>query len=446
MKLLLKNCSILKNRNIINPVNILIDRDKISYTGQNEPICNQKIDIKNKLVIPGMIDPHTHIRDMNLSYKEDWKSGSKSAVRGGVTTILDMPNTKPPTINIENLKTKMKYAKQSSIVNYGFQIGATEDNLNDIENMLSSYKNEIAGIKVFLSASSSNEVISSEVVLTDIFNISKKWGKPVLIHTEKQDCIDKYKNKYSENQYDNIEYHNKIRHPECSIKGTELVLELCRKIKNTVYIAHTSTAEEISLIREYKQKYNLPVICEITPHHLLLNESILKTAGNFAKVNPPIRSITDNEALWEGIYDGTVDVIGSDHAPHLREEKTNTYFKSPSGFPGLETSMLLLLNEVDKKRISFEKLISLTSLNPASIFNLKNRGKIIENYYADLVVIDMEQYTKIDPDNFESKARYTPYDGFVTKGKILMTLVNGNIVYNDGTYNENHKGKLISLC
>jgi dihydroorotase len=440
MKLLLNNCSIIKDPGKISSINILIEHNKITYIGKDIPEYNQKEELNGKLVLPGMIDPHTHIRDLALSYKEDWRTGSRASARGGVTTIFDMPNTDPPTNNINNLEKKIEFAKKLSIVNYSFHIGATENNLKQLEKMLSAYNNNIAGIKVFLAASSSNEVIKSEKTLSEIFTLSKKWDKPTLVHTELQECINKYKKKYSDNDYNNVRYHNQIRHRECSIKGTELVLGLCRKVGNKLYIAHTSTAEEIALIREYKKNYNLPLICEITPHHLLLNENILEIAGNFGKVNPPLREKKDNEALWEGIYDGTVDVIGSDHAPHRREEKTKPYFESPSGFPGLETTIPLLLNEVNKNRLSYDKLTSLISSNTAGIFNLKHRGKVKEGYYADLVVVDTETPYKIDPKSFESKAHYSPYDGIELKGKVIMTLINGNIVYKEGYINEDYKG------
>lgn len=417
MKILLKNCKLIEGLK-----DILIDDDKIvEVIPCSQADFDQTIDIKGNLVIPGVIDPHVHVRDLQQAYKEDWKTASMAALAGGVTTIFDMPNTIPATINLENLNIKREAAKKAS-VNYKFHIGATNFNLKNIEEILGEEPSDIAGIKVFLAGSSSNETVTNEDVLKQIFMIAKKYDKVVVVHTELQEYIDIWKQRLP---YDSVLKHNAIRNRQCAIKGTELILKLSEEIGNKIYIAHVSTAEEIEMIKKYK--LNNQVYCEITPHHLLLNELILEKVRNFGKVNPSLRSEKDNQALWDAILDGTVDTIGTDHAPHTIEEKQQEYENAPSGFPGLETCLPLLLNEVNEGNLKLEKLVELTSKNPAKIFNLEKRGEIKIGNYADLTVIDMNKKWKIDASNFYTKAKYSPFDGMEVTGKIIMTFVCGKM-------------------
>ena len=417
MKTLLKNC-----KHIEGLKDILIEDDKIvEVIPCSQADFDQTIDIKGNLVIPGVIDPHVHVRDIQQAYKEDWKTASMAALAGGVTSIFDMPNTIPATINLENLNIKRETAEKS-LVNYKFFIGATNYNLKDIEGILSEEPSDIAGIKIFLAGSSSNETVTDEDVLKQIFMIAKKYDKVVVVHTELQELLDKWQQRLP---YNNILKHNALRNRQCAIKGTELVLKLSEEIGNKIYIAHVSTAEEIEMIKKYK--LNNQIFCEVTPHHLLLNESILEKVGNFGKVNPPLRSEKDNEALWQAINDGIADTIGTDHAPHTIEEKQQDYEKAPSGFPGLETCLPLFLNEINKGNLKLEKLVELTSKNPANIFNLEKRGEITIGNYADITVIDVNRKWKIDTSRFHTKAKYSPFDGMEVTGKIIMTFVCGKM-------------------
>ncbi len=387
-----------------------------------ESSFDQIIDIKGNLVIPGVIDPHVHVRDLKQSDKEDWLSASKAALAGGVTTVFDMPNTIPATTNLINLNLKREAAKKS-LINYKFYIGATNSNLKDIEEILAENQTDVAGIKIFLAGSSLNDVLEKSKI-EDVFKIAKKYDKIVVVHTELQYCLNIWNSKIKEKTILN---HTKIRNRECAIKGTKLVLEIAEKIRNKLYIAHISTAEEVELIRKYKK--NNRIFCEITPHHLLLNESILEKVGNLGKVNPPLRTEKDKKALWEAIYDGTADFIGTDHAPHKLSEKLLEYSQAPSGFPGLETGLHLLLNEVNKGNLSIEKLVELTSRKAAEIFDLKKRGDIKIGNFADLTVIDMNRKWKIDAERFNTKAKYSPFDGMEIHGKVMKTFVNGKICF-----------------
>ncbi|HHE39442.1 MAG TPA: dihydroorotase [Candidatus Cloacimonetes bacterium] len=429
MKILLKKCKLINGfKDIIIEGEKIIDikpcgnspleRGATSVAGCVETDFDQIIDIKGNLVIPGVIDPHTHIRDLQQSEKEDWLSASKAALAGGVTTVFDMPNTIPATTNLINLNLKREVAKKT-LINYKFFIGATNFNQKDIEEILVSKSTDIAGIKVFLAGSSNNDTVSYNEVLKSIFQIAKKYDKIVTVHTEMQTCLNEWRDRLP---YKTVFKHNAIRNRQCSIKGTKLVLELAEKVGNKICIAHCSTKEEIEIIRKYKK--NNPVYCEVTPHHLLLNESILEKVGNFGKVNPPLRTEKDNIALWEAIHDGTIDFMGTDHAPHKREEKLLNYSQAPSGLPGLETGLHLLLNEVNKGNLSLEKLVELTSKNASKIFDIQKRGEIKVGNYADLTVIDMNKKWKIDAKEFKTKAKYSPFDGMEVKGKAITTFVN----------------------
>jgi dihydroorotase len=353
-----------------------------------------------------------------------------------------MPNTIPPTISMDNLRLKKEKAK-ASLVNHGYHLGAVEGNLPDLEHALTTSGRSIAGIKLFLTASSSNEYLTDEDSIIDVFRLGKRYGKPVLVHTELGDLIDKYKQKYSSDEYNSPIYHNKIRDRSCAVRGTEIALKLARKVGNELYIVHVNTSEELDLIRRYRKEHGVKVYCEVTPHHLLLNEAVLEEVGNYGKVNPPLRTSDDNTALWEAVIDGTVDTIGSDHAPHTLEEKDKPYFDAPSGFPGLETSLPLLVNEYMKGRLAYSRLTKLIAEKTAEVFHIKERGSLIIGNHADITVIDTDKRYRINSSTHHSKAHYSPYQGMEVCGEVYLTIVNGDIVYHEGEIINKHLGKEI---
>jgi dihydroorotase len=427
LKTLLVNC--IFNHELHN---ILIENDRIAYIGKNIPPCDLEIDIKNFTVIPGIIDPHTHIRDLKQSDKEDWTSASNAALRGGTTLVFDMPNTRPPTVNLEYLNMKREKARVAKI-NYRFNIAATQHNIPEIIEILDTKPDDVAALKLFLAGSNSNEFVDDVEIIKRIFDISLEYDLPVIVHTEMQKCIETYTEKVSNPE---VKDHHFIRNRECSIKGTQLMIDLAKQIGNKVYLAHISTGEEIDLVKENRDQCR--IFCETTPHHLLINELFLKAAKNFGKVNPPIRTKKDNERIMNGIIEGTVDCIGTDHAPHLLSEKLKPYSEAPSGFPGLETSLPLLLNEVNKGSFTINKLIELTSLNASKIFKLIQRGQIKEGYFADITVVDMNKTWKIESEKFFSKAKYSPYEGMTGKGDVVMTFVNGTKKYDTKSLFDNY--------
>jgi len=403
--------------------NLQIEDEIIKYIGLETPDSNEIIDLDGLYILPGIIDPHTHIRDLGQVEKEDWTSASNAAIRGGVTTVFDMPNNRPPTINLKNLNLKREVAKFSK-VNYKFNIAATSYNLDDVIEILNTNPTDVSALKLFLAGSNSNEFVDDNEIIKRIFNISLKYDLPVIIHTELQACVEKFSRKITN---PTVIDHNFMRNRDCAIKGTKLVIELAKEIGNKIYIAHTSVKEEIELIRANKDKAK--IYCEVTPHHLLINEEVLEKVGNFGKVNPPLRTKSDNDEIWKGILDGTVDVIGTDHAPHRLEEKQKEYSQAPSGFPGLETNLPLLINEVNKGNLKLKRLIELTSTNASKIFELSNVGKIEVGYTADIAIVNMNKEWKIEARNFKTKAKYSPFEGMQGKGDVEMTFVKGKRVF-----------------
>jgi len=387
MSLLIKNGKIYQS-GILVKKNILIENGKIrKITGQNLK-SGKIIDAKNKIVLPGLIDCHVHIREPGLTHKEDFLTGSMAAAAGGVTTILTMPNDMPPTTDGKRLEEKRKLAKKS-IVNYGFHFGSTKDNIAEIKNA----KN-IASVKVYMDYTTGDLKIDDNKVLKKIFSAARI----VSVHAEGSNVI------------------NAVN----LIKGT----------KNHMYLCHTSSKEELHYAKNNKAKN---IFVEACPHHLFLTAEALKSLGSFGEMKPHLKTKKDQEALWEGIRNGKVDTIASDHAPHLKEEKMQINY--PYGVPGLETMLPLLLNSINEKKLTIKRLVQLCCENPAKIFKIKNKGFIKEGFDADLAIIDLDLKKEVDNDKLMTKCKWSPFNGWKLKGWPIMTIVNGNVIYDNGKIN-----------
>ncbi len=404
--------------------NLLVENKVITYIGNDTKQADNIIDVNNKIIIPGIVDTHVHLRDLEQAYKEDWTTGSNAALAGGTTFVFDMPNNLPAITNLANLNLKRQFADKS-LINKKFYVAATTSNIRDVEEIFAQKPEDVAGIKLFLAGSSSNEVVRADSQIRDFFRLALKYDQMIAVHSEKQCCLDEWAKKPLEQVATN---HNKIRNRSCAIEGTQQILRLANDVGCKTMIVHTSTAEEIELIRDFKRY--APIYCEVSPHHFLLEESIMGKVGNYGKVNPPIRTRQDNDAIRLAIADDIVDCIGTDHAPHSLGEKNAKYRQAPSGFPGLETSLPLLLNEVAHRRMDIKKLIEITSANAVRIFGLGKRGKIETQYMADFVVVDMNKEWKIVPEKFETKAKYSPFAGMTIKGVVEKTVVDGKVFEN----------------
>ncbi|MBU0597532.1 dihydroorotase [Patescibacteria group bacterium] len=420
----LKNCQLANGEK----TDILIADGKIQDIGPTLS-GDKAIDIGGKLVIPGVIDAHVHFREPGGEKKEDWTSGSQAAATGGVTSVIDMPNNNPAIINKKTLGLKRDLA-QKSLVNYGFYLGATKNNHDEIKTAPN-----IAGVKIYVGSSTGDLLVDQDEDIAKLFSIPDiQW----VIHAEDEKIITSNAKKMAD--VDNPAIHSEIRERKAAIKAVKRIIKLASQAGARVHICHISTKEEIELIKKAKEN-KLNITCEVSPHHLFLNRRAYKKFGNLVKVNPPLREIEDNEALWQAINDGIIDIIATDHAPHVLDEKWQDYNKVPSGIPEVQTSLPLMMNEVSQKNISLEKLIQIMCQQPAEIFKLKNKGQIMEGYDADLTVIDQVMIKTINKSELKSKCSWSPYEGWELKGWPIMTFVNGNLVYNNGKINDQLKGR-----
>ncbi|MFA6098965.1 MAG: dihydroorotase [Patescibacteria group bacterium] len=422
----LKNCR-LPNGDITDILlrNGLIEKIEPNLTAKHS------IEIGKNLVIPGVIDAHVHFREPGGEQKEDWLTGAQSAAAGGVTTVIDMPNNNPPAIDEASLNNKRVLAGKS-IINYGLYLGATADNIEQIKKT-----KDVAGVKIFVGSSTGTLLVSGDKEIEKLFSLPNiHW----VIHAEDESIINANIKKYTETDIPSV--HSLIRGREAAIQAVSRIIKIAKKTKAEVHICHISTAEEVELIKKAKAD-GLKISCEVSPHHLFLNEQSYKEFGNFVKVNPPLRTENDNQALFRALREGVIDIIATDHAPHTRDEKWLPYEKAPSGMPEVQTSLPLMLNAVNANKISLNRLIEVMCLMPSKLLKIKNKGQIAKGYDADLTVIDLEKKAILSNKDIKSKCGWSPYDGWELQGWPIMTFVGGQLVFDRGKLYSEHKGKEI---
>lgn len=386
----------------------------------------QEVDCTGKMILPGLIDAHVHLREPGHGYKEDWMTGSKAACAGGVTTVLDMPNNTPPICSLKDLEAKRKLIKGRSYVNYGLYMAFNGSNVAEINKV----KN-IPGVKFYACDSTGNLGVTDEKKVKELFEKSEKM---IVVHAEDHEIVSKnaeaYLSEFGDRKIDPA-VHSKIRSREAALSAVKKVCELAVKSKVPVHIAHVSTEDELEVINKYKND-GVIITCEVAPHHLILSDDDYEFLGNFIKVNPPVRERSDIFALWKALKFGEIDIIATDHAPHTLVEKEQDYREAPSGVPELDTWLAIMLNTVNSEGMDLPEVVRLCCEGPARIFGIKNKGKIEEGYDADLVVVDMDLEKKVENGKLFTKCGWSPYDGSVFKGWGVMTLVNGEIVFKDG--------------
>ena len=429
--ILIKN-GFLANSKTISKADILISNGKISDIGSLSDIeADYTIDTSDKYVVSGIIDPQVHFRDPGLTHKEDLNTGSMSAAAGGITTFFEMPNTNPSTITIEKLNEKYQNADQKSLVNYSFFLGATPDNINEIKKLEGN-----CGIKIFMGSSTGDLLVDNDAALEEIFKLS---NRVIAIHGEDEQILKESASLIRGEAFAN---HTKARPVEAAVKATTKAINLALKYEKRLHVLHLSTAEEVKIIREHKATGL--ITCETTPQHLLMHApDIYDKIGAFAQMNPPIRGKRHQNELWKGLLDGTIDCIATDHAPHTLDEKHLPYGQAPSGMPGVQTSLTLMLNQVSEGKINLKDVIKWMSENPAKIYRVKNKGAIDIGYDADITIIDMDKEKTILNNDMHSKCGWTAFDGEKTKGWPITTIVNGNIVYENENLNLDIRGKKV---
>ena len=374
------------------------------------------------LYLPGLIDSHVHMRDPGLTYKEDFRTGTEAAAAGGFTTVLDMPNTKPATNTAKAYIEKLKIAESKCVVDFGFHVGA--DNLDQISKLASL---KPASFKIFMDLYEDDFLLE---MFSKISQLTKnKDYKPVIsLHAEDNKIVDQCTQiKKSEGELNPIIY-SEARPSQAEEVAVSKAISLANKFNIKIHICHTSVKKSLDLIINAKNE-GCNITSEITPHHLFLDSEYLTKFGSFAKTNPPLRKVFDKLSLKDLHL---TDLIGTDHAPHTIEEKKHNIWDAPPGIPGLETALPLLLTKVNQNKMSFVDVKRLLCENPAMIFNIPNKGFIKEGMDADFVIVDMKKEDTIKPENFYSKAHYTPFESFEVKGLPIMTIVRGNVVMIDG--------------
>ena len=399
------------------------------------------IDGQGKYLLPGIIDEHVHFREPGLTQKADIYTESRAAVAGGVTSFMDMPNTNPQTTTNELLQQKFDLAAQKSAANYSFYLGATNENIDEIKKV---DPKKVCGIKLFMGSSTGNMLVNEDAALVRLFNES-----PCLIaaHCEDEQTIHENtvcaKDLASKGEVvADAGLHPFIRTTEACYKSTAKAVDMATKFGARLHVMHISTKSELTLFRNDIPLKDKKITAETCPHYLTFCDKDYDEKGFAIKCNPAIKMASDREILRKAIVDGHIDTIGTDHAPHLWQEKfTDDYFTAKSGFPSIQNSLDVMLNLYHQGVISLPQIVKLMCHNPAELYQIKGRGFIREGYYADLVLVDLNHEKVIKNDDMLYKCGWTPYGGMKAKSQVTHTFVNGNLVYHDGIVESNIFGK-----
>ncbi len=440
MKSLLIKDATMVNEGKKQTASVLIKGNRIErvYTGEvpAEALAADKvIDATGLLLLPGVIDDQVHFREPGLTHKGEIFTESRAAVAGGVTSFMDMPNTKPQTTTIENLDAKFNRAAEVSLANYSFFFGATNDNMDEIKRL---DKTRVPGLKLFMGSSTGNMLVDNEETLGRIFSES---GMIIAVHAEEESVIKRniemYTSQYGEDL--DISFHSKIRSEEACYMSSSKAATLAKKYGGRLHILHLSTAKELELLSngplEEKQ-----ITGEVCVHHLWFTDADYATYGNRIKWNPSIKTEADRDALIEAVNNGTIDIVATDHAPHLLSEKEGSCLKAASGGPLVQHSLVTMLELARQGKFTVEKVVEVMAHRPAQLFHIEERGFIREGYYADLVLVAPESEWTVAPENILYKCGWAPFEGFTFHNKVHTTLVNGEVAYSNGKVNDAVRG------
>jgi len=418
----------------LKDVDIAINNGKIHQIGQIFEEAKEILNAKGQTVLPGCIDTQTHFREPGSTDTEDLHSGSRAAIAGGITSVFEMPNTNPPTANKIEFQKKMDLAKNRMYCNYAFYFGATPDNANELADL--KYLEGCCGIKLFAGSSTGDLLVQHEKDIEKVFQSS---SKVVAVHSEDEEILNINKKLIKKGD---VHSHPIWRSAECAISSTRRIVKIAERYKKKAHILHVTTKEEIDFLSQHKGN----ITFEITPQHLTIYApDCYDKLGTYAQMNPPLRDKSHYDRLWYGVKNNFNDTIGSDHAPHLKENKEKNYPNSPSGMPGVQTLLPVMLNHVNNGKLSLEQLMNCICENPVKIFGIKNKGFIKEGFDADFTIVDMNKKIVIENRNIESKCGWSPFDGFEFKGTPVSTIVAGEIKMKDGKILGNPEGKPIKF-
>jgi dihydroorotase len=425
---------------------ILIKNGRIETIGTDiNKKADMEINAEGKILIPGIIDDQVHFREPGITYKADIHSESRAAVSGGVTSYMDMPNTKPAMLTQELLETKYQTASQKSLANYSFYMGVSNDNLEEV---LKTDPKTICGIKIFMGSSTGNMLVDDEKTLRSIFSESNSL---IATHCEDEAIVrgNEENARYKYGEKVPIDLHPFIRSAEACYKSSAFAVSLAREFNSRLHILHLSTAREMGLFDNKTPIKDKRITAEVCVHHLWFDDADYKNLGSKIKCNPAIKTDEDRKAIFKAMLENYIDVIATDHAPHTREEKQNTYFKSPSGIPLVQHALNMMLDFHHRDMISLEKIVEKMCHAPAIAFNIRERGFIREGNHADLALIDLNHPWKVSKQNIYYKCGWSPLEGQKFNAAVTHTFVNGDLVYelqeNKPSFNEKVRGKRLTF-
>ena len=436
----MKSSLTIRNADVVLPGNtqktdVSVINGVINAIGSEIPEVGEVIDAEGLFLIPGIIDPQVHFREPGADHKEDLHSGSCAASAGGVTSFLDMPNNNPPVTTIKRMAEKKQLAAEKSVVNYGFFIGATPDNLEE----LNAVEN-VCGIKIFMGASTGDLLVDDPNTLESIF---ANGTKLIAVHAEDESILQE--NSRLMKGIDDVRIHSRIRDESAALSATKLAVRLSIKYLRRLHILHLTTEEECDFLRTLPREHHIST--EVCPQHLVLTSpECYEHLGTKAQMNPPIRSKRHTVALWQALKDGIIDCIATDHAPHTLAEKKQPYGMSPSGMPGVETSLALMLDRVNRDLCTLPEVVYWMSESPAKLYKMHGKGRIEVGQDADLALIDMSLKKKVTNGKLHTRVNWSPFDGMEMQGWPVRTIVNGQTVFLNGEVNESVRGKEICFA
>ena len=422
---------------------VLINNGRIEKIEKNlkDLSADEVIDATGKHLLPGVIDDQVHFREPGLTHKAEIYTEAKAAVAGGTTTFMEMPNTKPQALTQDLLADKYAIAEERSLANYSFFMGVSNDNL---EEALKTDPKTVCGLKIFMGSSTGNMLVDNRETLENIFSKAKLL---IATHCEDEETVRSREKMYHEKYGDDmpIHYHAEIRNTEACYKSSSLAIELAKKYDTRLHILHISTAKELELFDNSKPLSEKRITSEVCVHHLWFDRDDYEKFGTKVKCNPAVKETENKVALLEGLLNDKLDIIATDHAPHTKEEKNNIYWKAPSGVPLVHHSLYMMLEFVKEGKLTLEKVVEKMSHAPAICFQIEERGYIREGYWADLVLVDLNDTFTVSSENIHYKCQWSPFEGHTFPAKVSHTIVSGHIAYENGRFNESKKGRRITF-
>jgi len=440
--LLIKNATIV-NEGLKFKGFVLIKDQKIVLVreGAANFDAENTIDAENLLLIPGVIDDQVHFREPGLTHKGTIYSESRAAAAGGITSYMEMPNTIPQTTNQQALSEKFKIAERDSLVNFSFYIGATNDNLSEL---LKTNPEKVCGAKLFMGSSTGNMLVDNKESLLNIFS---NIHIPLAVHCEDEGIIRANMDKFRADFGEEIPFscHPLIRSAEACYKSSSQAVEMATKFGTRLHVIHLSTSRELALFKAGGNLKSKKITNEVCIHHLWFNDTDYKKHGAFIKWNPAIKTANDQTSLLEAVNNDTIDIIATDHSPHLFSEKQNTYFKAPSGGPLVQHSLIAMIELYHMGKISLEKIVDKMCHSPADVFSVSKRGYLREGYWADMVLVDLRNKWKVEKSNLLYKCGWSPFQGVKFHSNVHTTIVNGSVAYSEGVFAEGKPGMALTF-